>query len=47
LYNFTVSLKNKEGHILDVVVLGAREHKLRFTEAKEIADWVFANYIWE
>lgn len=47
LYNFTVSLQNEEGHVLDIVVLGAKEHKLRFTEAKEVADWVFANYIWE
>jgi len=47
LYNFTVAVEDNEGHIIDVVILGASEHKLRFSEAKEVAEWTFANYIWE
>ncbi|OIO19020.1 MAG: hypothetical protein COY69_00735 [Candidatus Magasanikbacteria bacterium CG_4_10_14_0_8_um_filter_32_14] len=46
LYNFTVAIKNDEGHVIDIVILGATEHEFRFTEAKKIAEWVFANYTW-
>ena len=46
LYNFTVAVKNDEGHVVDIVVLGASKHEFRFTEAKKIAEWVFANYTW-
>lgn len=46
LYNFTVAIKNDEGHVIDIVILGATEHEFRFTEAKKVAEWVFANYTW-
>ena len=46
LYNFTVSIRSDEGHILDVVILGAKEHELRFTEAKKVLNWVLSNYTW-
>ncbi len=45
-YSFTVSVKNDEGHVLDIVVLGAKEHEDRFTVARDVADMVFQNYQW-
>ncbi|MFA7245336.1 MAG: hypothetical protein WC070_04130 [Candidatus Magasanikbacteria bacterium] len=47
LYNFTVSVENEDGNIIDVVILGAKEHEKRFTEAKRIAQWALDNYLWE
>ena len=44
-YNFTMRVEN-DGHMLDVVVLGASSHEGRFTEARDIAKWVFTNYKW-
>ncbi len=46
LYNFAVQLGDSKGHIIDVVVLGAKDNKARFTEARDIADWVFTHYTW-
>lgn len=45
-YNFTMRVGNNEGHMLDIVVLGAQGHEDRFTEARDIAQWVFDNYKW-
>lgn len=45
-YNFSVSLSDAPGHTIDVVVLGAQSHEARFTEARDIATWVFENYQW-
>jgi serine-type D-Ala-D-Ala carboxypeptidase (penicillin-binding protein 5/6) len=46
LYNFSVVVEDDFGHMLDVVVLGAESHEARFTEARDIAQWVFTNYKW-
>lgn len=35
------------GHDVDVVVLGATEHLLRFEEVKALAVWTFDAYTWE
>ena len=45
-YNFTVRLADEFGHQIDVVILGADTHEARFTEARDVANWVFANYKW-
>lgn len=45
-YNFGMRVEDKNRRVLDVVVLGADSHEHRFTEAKAIAEWAFANYKW-
>lgn len=45
-YNFTVRLEGNNGHMIDVVVLGAENYEARFTEARDIAEWVFDSYDW-
>ena len=44
-YNFTMQV-GQNGHLINVVVLGAADHEKRFTEARDVANWVFANYKW-
>lgn len=46
-YNFTMQVADAYGHILDVVVLGAKDHEARFTEARDVAEAVFEDYIWD
>ena len=45
-YSFVTQLSDKNDHIIDVVILGTKEHEDRFTEAKEAAEMVFENYEW-
>jgi len=45
-YNFAMQVGDGVGHKITVVVLGADTHEARFTEAKEVGEWVFANYEW-
>jgi|GEM_PF-274759 len=45
-YNFTVRLTDETGHIIRVVVLGASSNETRFTEARDLANWVFSHYLW-
>jgi D-alanyl-D-alanine carboxypeptidase len=45
-YNFVMKVEDDSGHVLDVVVLGADTHEARFTEARDIATWVFDAYTW-
>lgn len=45
-YNFVTELSDKSGRTLDVVVLGADTHEARFTEARDVATWVFEHYQW-
>lgn len=45
-YNFAMRAENEQKHVLDVVVLGAEIHEARFTEARDIAEWVLKNYEW-
>lgn len=46
-YNFAMEVANKEGNVLQVVILGAETHEARFSEARDIAQWIFENYVWE
>jgi len=45
-YNFTVKLGDAEGRAVRVVILGATNHEARFTEARDLAVWAFANFLW-
>ena len=45
-YNFAMQVGDSAGHKITVVVLGADTNEARFTEAKEVGEWVFANYTW-
>ena len=45
-YNFIMQVSDTEGHVIDVVVLGADSHEARFTEARDVAEWAFGNYAW-
>ncbi|PIR03636.1 MAG: hypothetical protein COV59_05615 [Candidatus Magasanikbacteria bacterium CG11_big_fil_rev_8_21_14_0_20_39_34] len=46
LYNFTMRAGDENENYIDVVVLGADTHEGRFTEARDVAEWVFQNYKW-
>ena len=45
-YNFAVSLTNDKKHTITVVVLGTASNEARFSEARDLASWTFANYVW-
>lgn len=45
-YNFAVRLTDDTGHSVRVVVLGASSNETRFTEARDLAQWVFSHYLW-
>ena len=45
-YNFVVSLANEKKHNITVVVLGATTNEDRFSEARDLAQWTFDNYLW-
>lgn len=46
LYNFAVRLSDREAHTIRVVVLGAVSNEARFTEARDLAKWLFEHYVW-
>lgn len=45
-YNFVVRIPGEKSHVLRTVILGAASNEKRFTEARDISEWVFENYIW-
>jgi D-alanyl-D-alanine carboxypeptidase len=45
-YNFAMEAGDGHERLLDVVVLGAETHEARFTEARDIAEWVQKSYRW-
>lgn len=45
-YNFAVSLSDEKKHTIAVVVLGAASNETRFSEARDLAEWVFDNFLW-
>lgn len=45
-YNFVVRVPGKKPHIIRVVILGAASNEARFTETKELSEWIFANFVW-
>lgn len=45
-YNFIMQAGDGQGHFVNVIILGANSHEARFTEARDVAEWVFASYEW-
>ncbi|MDD4477402.1 MAG: serine hydrolase, partial [Patescibacteria group bacterium] len=45
-YNFVVYLADGKGHSARIAILGAESAEARFTEARDLAEWIFANYLW-
>ncbi len=46
-YNVSLRIKNEDDREIDVVVLGSSSTESRFTDAKSLAEWVFAHYEWK
>lgn len=44
-YNFAMQVE-QDGRVLTVVVLGSDSNETRFTDARDIAEWVYGNYEW-
>lgn len=45
-YNFVVRLTDSLGHGIRAVILGSASNETRFTEARDLANWVFGHYLW-
>lgn len=45
-YNFVVRIPGPGSHAVRVVILGAVSNEARFIEARDLAEWVFENYLW-
>ncbi len=45
-YNFVVNLSDDKQHTITVAILGAATNEERFSEARDIAYWVFNQYLW-
>lgn len=45
-YNFVVSLSNAKKHAIAVVIFGAVSNEARFSEARDLAQWVFNSFLW-
>ena len=45
-YNFVVRLADKNGHAIRVAIFGSSSNESRFTEARDLGQWVFANFLW-
>ncbi len=45
-YNFVVHLEDNNKHAIRVVILGAESNEARFSEARDLAEWVFSHYLW-
>ena len=45
-YNFVVNLTDNNNHTITVAILGAATNEERFSEARDVATWVFNQYLW-
>lgn len=45
-YNFTVRLTDENNHAIITVILGAESNEARFSEARDLSNWVFEHYLW-
>jgi D-alanyl-D-alanine carboxypeptidase len=45
-YNVALEVEDDLGHTLDVVVFGAATNEARFTDARDVVDWVYQNFSW-
>lgn len=44
-FNFVVEVE-KNKHPIDIVVFGAVSNETRFTEARDVGEWVYENFVW-
>jgi D-alanyl-D-alanine carboxypeptidase len=44
--NFTVRLTSKDNNQIMAVVLGSATNESRFSEARDLANYVFEKYLW-
>lgn len=45
-YNFAVQLADAQDHSIYTVVLGSASNEQRFSEARDLANWIFDRYLW-
>lgn len=45
-YNFVVNLSKAKKHAIVVVIFGAASNEARFSEARDLAQWVFSSFLW-
>lgn len=45
-YNFVVRIEDGKKRAVRIAVLGADTNDARFIEARDIANWIFAHYLW-
>lgn len=45
-YNFVMQIAQRDEKVIDVIVLGASKHELRFSEARDIGKAIFESYQW-
>lgn len=45
-YNFAVRLEDDNRHSIVAVILGAENNEARFSEARDLSDWVFSHFLW-
>jgi serine-type D-Ala-D-Ala endopeptidase (penicillin-binding protein 7) len=46
LYNVAMRFENDNHRLIRVVVFGAATNEARFTESRDLADWIFDQYLW-
>jgi len=46
-YNFVTAFQDATDREVQVVVLGAKDHYARFTEAQALAEWAYSAFVWE
>jgi D-alanyl-D-alanine endopeptidase (penicillin-binding protein 7) len=45
-YNFVVRIADVDGHKIIVAIFGAATNETRFSEARDLAEWIFDKYLW-
>ncbi len=46
LYNVAMQFETEAHHPIRVIVFGSATNESRFTEARDVADWIFSEYVW-
>jgi D-alanyl-D-alanine carboxypeptidase len=45
-YNFVVRLADNDNYKIIVAIFGAATNEMRFSEARDLAEWIFDKYLW-
>ncbi len=45
-YNFVVRLADNKNHQIIIAVMGASNNEARFSQARDLGEWIFKNYVW-